>query len=441
MAFIRAPALVRYPTLERSGSGLGPGVPPWPAPTGSGSAPAEPALVAEHHGGSRRGRRAQGRTSMRSGRTVPPTTRRRARSPGAILQPSTCRGWHHDLRHSWGAGQWHAHSSLQWLTDVRRDSCPVDWLARCLVRRFGVHVWATCYLVMIPAMALVYSTMPGAFYHSSAHLEASYRRDQDRAFRLVSALAESTLTRFMPDSSGAVQSVGAHLRLHWSRCDVSDITLGYLETAHDTLCTAEMHVHIRMPGRVEGNTYITSDDVPEFTATVHIYPSGPLNIATYMRIDSVQAASRWDDLSWYRHPMRSQSPLARSVTIAMLTSDPKWYSAPDSTWRVVARFAREQNGAAGYGTHSIWRMLYFSAMTATTVGYGDIVPLTDVARALAGGEAVFGVILIGLFVNATAIRKDVETSKREPLDSRATGLRREVGLEGNRRRRGRKRRP
>src|SRR5262245_33485638 len=39
------------------------------------------------------------------------------------------------------------------------------------------------------------------------------------------------------------------------------------------------------------------------------------------------------------------------------------------------------------------RMLYLSAVTITTVGYGDIVPLTDIARAAAGTEAITGIIL------------------------------------------------
>jgi hypothetical protein len=49
-----------------------------------------------------------------------------------------------------------------------------------------------------------------------------------------------------------------------------------------------------------------------------------------------------------------------------------------------------------------WRMVYFSAVTITTLGYGDIVPITHGARNLVTAEAVAGVILIGLFLNAVA---------------------------------------
>jgi hypothetical protein len=48
---------------------------------------------------------------------------------------------------------------------------------------------------------------------------------------------------------------------------------------------------------------------------------------------------------------------------------------------------------------SFLRMLYFSAATITTVGFGDIVPTTNTVRAVVALEAILGIILIGTFVN------------------------------------------
>ena len=48
------------------------------------------------------------------------------------------------------------------------------------------------------------------------------------------------------------------------------------------------------------------------------------------------------------------------------------------------------------------RMLYFSAVTITTVGYGDVIPLTGAARFFAAFEATLGIILLGLFINSLA---------------------------------------
>jgi len=47
-----------------------------------------------------------------------------------------------------------------------------------------------------------------------------------------------------------------------------------------------------------------------------------------------------------------------------------------------------------------WRMFYLSTATITTTGYGDIVPLTDLARGMVALESILGIVLIGLFINS-----------------------------------------
>jgi Ion channel len=44
------------------------------------------------------------------------------------------------------------------------------------------------------------------------------------------------------------------------------------------------------------------------------------------------------------------------------------------------------------------RMFYLSAITITTTGYGDILPLTTLARILTGVEALLGILWFGLFL-------------------------------------------
>jgi rhodanese-related sulfurtransferase len=63
------------------------------------------------------------------------------------------------------------------------------------------------------------------------------------------------------------------------------------------------------------------------------------------------------------------------------------------------------NGAAvDPGPHGLLTAIYFSAVTATSVGYGDIVP-TGVARALAILEAIGGLILFGCVVSKFVSRR------------------------------------
>lgn len=50
-----------------------------------------------------------------------------------------------------------------------------------------------------------------------------------------------------------------------------------------------------------------------------------------------------------------------------------------------------------------WDSLYFSIVTITTLGYGDLTPLTDTGKAIAALEALAGIVLLGLFFLATSL--------------------------------------
>ena len=70
-----------------------------------------------------------------------------------------------------------------------------------------------------------------------------------------------------------------------------------------------------------------------------------------------------------------------------------------------------QRGMLGKPTNlsgSFDRMLYMSAVTMTTVGYGDIVPLTTPTRLLVTTEAVLGIVIPGLFIWTVMSRRSPE---------------------------------
>ena len=67
---------------------------------------------------------------------------------------------------------------------------------------------------------------------------------------------------------------------------------------------------------------------------------------------------------------------------------------------------------------------YFSAVTTTTLGYGDISPETPEAQLIAAFEVVSGIVIFGMFLNSLAHRRDAEeqknreeSRKRELLES------------------------
>jgi hypothetical protein len=75
--------------------------------------------------------------------------------------------------------------------------------------------------------------------------------------------------------------------------------------------------------------------------------------------------------------------------------------------RVFERLARFFNAAEGDPTYAsgLWmRMAYFSAVTVTTLGFGDVTPVSSGARIAIALEAILGIIFVGLFLNALAYR-------------------------------------
>jgi len=66
--------------------------------------------------------------------------------------------------------------------------------------------------------------------------------------------------------------------------------------------------------------------------------------------------------------------------------------------------------ARGRDPHVIsnfFRMLYLSSVTITTLGYGDIVPVSFFARFLIAAETILGVTFAGLFFNAVSLKRKI----------------------------------
>ncbi len=79
--------------------------------------------------------------------------------------------------------------------------------------------------------------------------------------------------------------------------------------------------------------------------------------------------------------------------ISSLVPEP---SIARSGW--AAALAPASGATAGEG--AVWNVewVYFSFITLTTLGYGDITPVSNTARALAYSEAIFGVFYMAILV-------------------------------------------
>lgn len=63
------------------------------------------------------------------------------------------------------------------------------------------------------------------------------------------------------------------------------------------------------------------------------------------------------------------------------------------------------NGNPSSTSGNTMRMLYLSIVVATTLGLGDIIPITPTARFLVASEAILGITIAGLFINSLSSRR------------------------------------
>ncbi|TRX07675.1 potassium channel family protein [Flavobacterium gawalongense] len=70
-------------------------------------------------------------------------------------------------------------------------------------------------------------------------------------------------------------------------------------------------------------------------------------------------------------------------------------------------------GTLATSMDSFMTCLYYSTVTITTLGYGDISALTNTAQLLVIFETILGVITIGLFLNSLSIKHSIEINRSE----------------------------
>jgi voltage-gated potassium channel len=89
-----------------------------------------------------------------------------------------------------------------------------------------------------------------------------------------------------------------------------------------------------------------------------------------------------------------------------------------SLYAVLDRFSGVANFSVGGASRAMVfaEAMYFSFVTLSTIGYGDITPVTHVARVMVVGEIIFGVVLM-LFAFAEIAAYDPEAQNRSDADA------------------------
>jgi hypothetical protein len=250
------------------------------------------------------------------------------------------------------------------------------------------RLFAFLYLGLIPAYAAIYTNLPFHFYHTTILHEHSIQSD---AARLAMDLQDAIIANFR-----------AHYHAATVTRDSATVDVSSVRVLGVSAREGQLYFYIDFTETKSVPTWRSSSGASR-VYLAHKIDSHPHDDGTQMfmlRSDDRKSLNRTlglDDICPFRFDYTGGGFVAN-------TDLPLGFVVlPLTVQERITAFLAASAGFPAAVSGSFSRMLYFSAITITTVGYGDILPITPLARALVASEAVIGIVLIGLFLNALAI--------------------------------------
>ncbi|MGE6415782.1 potassium channel family protein [Planococcus kocurii] len=90
-----------------------------------------------------------------------------------------------------------------------------------------------------------------------------------------------------------------------------------------------------------------------------------------------------------------------------------WFLSSIPLYAVAFTFLPESSFQLNNHESGFFSYFYFSIITITTLGYGDITPVGDLGQLLTASESLLGIILIGLFLNSLSHQHGIEVQENE----------------------------
>lgn len=308
----------------------------------------------------------------------------------------------------------------------------------------GRIIIAAVYVLMVPSFAAVYTYLlpPKSFKHTNTQYEPQF---EDEKKRFTHDLLDEIRGKFVSAHENSFDF--GTWQIDPASFDLLDLEIGNRQISFrvDLKCT---QVNSPKGLQMQTSAYVYSDVKNFYHPSVP--PDGHPDILTY-RLVSVKSpdtlstrerASALFDLqsrsgrgSAMSHANQKQTD--NSITFAQFlfpSSVPELLSPltvfertdgergqmaimslPDTLELALRSLADSVDGFPSQDNFK--RMCYLSGVTITTLGMGDIVPLTNRARFLVSAESLVGMILIGLFLNSLAM----ESGKNKQASSLKSG--------------------
>jgi Ion channel. len=265
-------------------------------------------------------------------------------------------------------------------------------------------VYAGVYILLIFIFAIIYTSMPNNFYHSTVQYENSLKLDENDILEcLKNNIIESQL-----NFDG--ENIFINDRVSIDAKSLSVTSFKYEENNEVSFAVNLVINDFTEKGQVEiGQKRYFKFSLDSKLGIVDKYSSDMIYYSLLTPIENNNIFSKEldyknEDITKAIFPVKSVEGLDTSELIISLDS---------KLFNKIIYLKNAKNGFPSGVSNNFERMFYLSAVTITTVGYGDIVPITSLARTLIALEAILGVVLVGLFLNSLSVRMSNSISKAE----------------------------
>jgi hypothetical protein len=255
--------------------------------------------------------------------------------------------------------------------------------------------YAIAYLCCIPGFAVVYTVIPQpSFYHGTVQYELALKADE--------ADIEKKILKEIVAAFQVVHGRSAANDGQWS-INIPTIRVTSLSPTAEKV---EFKIRVELTG-VGENKGIQS------IIPLHVSIEYPTSFAVYS-LDE-QKWIVYKELKIQNRELLEINPFV--IFPSIIGTDQNMKKSIDSPIFIpisselqdqIFSLGMAAKGLPFSSSGSFGRMFYFSAVTITTLGYGDIVPITNIARIVTSIESILGVVLIGLFLNSLTREKTID---------------------------------
>ena len=257
----------------------------------------------------------------------------------------------------------------------------------CRILRQPITYFIT-YILLIPIFAFIFYLVPNDFYHSTVQHEPFIEKEKDD---ILDGL-KNALVKKLKGTNDIVKYKGYEIRgssLNTREWNVEGKFASFVFYTHIITSPPPKRLYwgVRMSFNINPVQYSHKDTMPG-EKLIWI----PEVIITLEQLGSTRLGSQL--------PPVPVTEVFDTYTAPVDRKQHMYLPIPDELSKKILAFAEGIQGRPAKLPGKFVRMLYFSAVTITTLGYGDIVPLTTRARILIIAESISGVILIGLFLHS-----------------------------------------